>query len=1003
MKNFKKVLALVLVLATLMGFATVAGAAYKDAADISGDYTEAIKVLELIETMEGYPDGTFGPKKTITREEAAKLIAIFDNKDSDISTYYTSINPFADEKGRWGESYVGYGYRAGIIAGMNATTYAPTANVTGTQFLKMALVTLGYDQEAEGFVGSSWAVNVLALARKLDLIDGLADGWKAEADLTREEAAQILLNTLKADTVEYAQEAKQVGFKPSMVATEDGKKLDNPYYVWQGRIYLTVAGAVSTGKKLYKDFDLEKSTSYDAFNRPYVKWTLGKDSVEVMEAPKATFTKRFSACDLLAELGVKKTDTDTEIVIDAVYNNGVYSQTDALIDGNGTDYDLKEAFNARPRENAYNKDGYVGISDDNYFGIWSHEKSTCATPSAAKHGAQGTLTQVFYNGKDAEGNKHYYVTSIATWLAKVDSVTTKTTSRDEHVKKDGAVKIKEVYTHDLITNNVLKQNNLGAYNDENGIATTRETGADYLLKQTAYNANGKCVLTYDDPTGIAKNDYVLLTYSFKTKGQGYEGIQSLDVVEGKDGKLNGSKYGTVATPSETRVDGEYIKDSVHFSLGYEISKSKDFDTYTFFYDAYGNVIGMKEAADASGWGVADRMWIATGEKGAITFNGDIVGLDGETKTAEIDSVNHRDDDGEDYAYAVATWLQDKVNGLSYKDFAKYYDHLFKFSTNSKGEFVWNMGINGAFQAETGTASNKVHHFGELTGQNKLDSEIKLNGKAYMEFNAKTNVSYSATQIQKVALSSDTQILVHNMDGTYSEYTGYKSVPAMIAHYVEWVMDDDNEFAEVVYLTNDVYTTDSKFTAYVGSPADESVIFTENEKDYYALDVYVGLEKKTVYIDTYQKDTYFDEGTLDNAETFKQGIYEFQYLKVDGDEIVRVVKGPHTSAAADFTGNSQYLSNAATVASFNTKEFYLTGADDTVYTIADDCAVYAITRDGEIEDKNMDLAEIDSLLEKGVDVEGAYPAGSDYQAHQIFFKYDDNKVVSVLYFVLARND
>ena len=154
MKNFKKVLALVLVLATLLGLATMASATeYKDADKIAADYDEAVKVLDLIETMQGYPNGEFRPTANITREEAAKLIAIFDNKDSDISTYYTSINPFADEKGRWGESYVGYGYRAGIIAGMNATTFAPTANVTGTQFLKMALVTLGYDQEAEGFVG----------------------------------------------------------------------------------------------------------------------------------------------------------------------------------------------------------------------------------------------------------------------------------------------------------------------------------------------------------------------------------------------------------------------------------------------------------------------------------------------------------------------------------------------------------------------------------------------------------------------------------------------------------------------------------------------------------------------------------------------------------------------------------------------------------------------------------------------------------------------------------
>ena len=43
MKNFKKVLALVLVLASLLGLATMAGAAteYKDADKINADYTEA--------------------------------------------------------------------------------------------------------------------------------------------------------------------------------------------------------------------------------------------------------------------------------------------------------------------------------------------------------------------------------------------------------------------------------------------------------------------------------------------------------------------------------------------------------------------------------------------------------------------------------------------------------------------------------------------------------------------------------------------------------------------------------------------------------------------------------------------------------------------------------------------------------------------------------------------------------------------------------------------------
>ena len=956
MKNFKKVLALVLVLASLMGLATVAGATeYKDADKISADYTEAVKVLDLIETMQGYPSGEFKPTANITREEAAKLIAIFDNKDADISTYYTSINPFADEKGRWGESYVGYGYRAGIIAGMNATTFAPTANVTGTQFLKMALVTLGYDQEAEGFVGSSWAVNVLSLARKLDLINGLADGWKAEAALTREEAAQILLNTLKADTVEYAQEAKQVGFKP----TANVKNGTDWTYTWNGRIYLTVAGAVKTGDKLYKDFDLEVKTSYDDFMRPYTKWSKGKDSVEVMEAPKATFTTRFSMCDLLAELGVEKKDTDTTIVIDSVFCNGVDDNC-AFLNHNRAGYTFEkdaEQYKARPSGNKYSE-----ISTA-YFGIWAHDNSTCAAPSAAKHGAQGTLTQVFYNGKDAEGNKHYYVTSIDTWLAQVKKVTTKNTSRDEHIKFDGAVTLKTLWNIDTSAQ-LDNTENFAEYCKTN-------PGQCDALHQVHDNDN--LFLTYDDPEGLEKDDYVLMTYSFKANK-----VESLDVVEGKDGRLNGYKFQSVAeNPSETRIDGEYVKDAVHFHMGYDLSKSNKFGTYTFFYDAYGNVIGMKEAKDASGWGVADRMWIGLGEKGAITFNADVVGLDAKTTTAQIKKRTDFTIKGEDYAYDVATWLDreypnGRVNGLSYKDFEQFYDHLYKFSKDSEGNYTWNYAIN----------ATKVHNNGNL---NDTTASIKLTNKTpYM------TLSNGA----KVALTSDTEILVHNMDGTYSAYTGFKNVPSMIAHYVEYVLDDGGKYAEVVYLTNDVYTTDSKFIAYVGGPADNyGLELTEDGTVYYGLEVYVGAEKKTVYVEDTVKDAYFN----DKTHSFKAGFYQFQYLKVDGDEIVRVVKGPKTSTATTLDDNNRFLAEAQLMDFFKKDELGFVGSD-TVYPMTDDCEVYGIYKNDVITTVTLD--EIANLYNEAID---GTKGNTEPDAHKAFVKLNSDDEVTALYFVLADYD
>ena len=58
MKNFKKVLALVLAIATILSFATIASAAtadFKDAKDVT--HTEAVDVLSAIGVLNGYKDG----------------------------------------------------------------------------------------------------------------------------------------------------------------------------------------------------------------------------------------------------------------------------------------------------------------------------------------------------------------------------------------------------------------------------------------------------------------------------------------------------------------------------------------------------------------------------------------------------------------------------------------------------------------------------------------------------------------------------------------------------------------------------------------------------------------------------------------------------------------------------------------------------------------------------------------------------------------------------------
>lgn len=885
MKNFKKVLALVLVLATLLGLATMASATeYKDADKIAADYDEAVKVLDLIETMQGYPNGEFRPTANITREEAAKLIAIFDNKDADISTYYTSINPFADEKGRWGESYVGYGYRAGIIAGMNATTFAPTANVTGTQFLKMALVTLGYDQEAEGFVGSSWAVNVLALARKLDLIDGLADGWKPEADLTRQEAAQILLNTLNADTVEYAQEAKSANWKPT--ENKDG------VWTFGGKLYLTVAGAVKTGNKLYKDFKLAKDVSEDAFMRPYTKWVYDKDddkTVEVMDSPKATFTTKFNACELLVALGVKENDTKTKKVIAEYYINGALVSEDEI--------------------------------------TLQHTASKCKlkTDEYEKYGAQGTLTQVFKMKNDKDETV-YRICSIDTWLGKLAKVTKTTTSHDNHKKGEDLVQIVPF----TVSNNGLDtEHNYHEYCTES--ANDEDCGSFDFAGDTS---NNEGYIAYDKPAGLAKDDYVLFTYSFKQDDNEDMGVQSVDVVTAKEGRLNGFKYADVADdPSETRIGGEYVKDAAHFHLGYDESKDTDnFGTRGFFYDAYGNVIGMKDAADTSKYGVLDKVWVEY-NKGVASIHANIVGLDAKvTEDVVVATIKYGDDKAvevkpttpDEIANKYELAVKDILSAITdfseqnYKAYYFVYDLLGKFETNTKGEYTLS-------RADDDYAYDDDANVTFVKGKPVL----KIEGE------------------DSIKVTANTEFLVRTDDvgtGSYVSWKGYtgSDVKSVVAHGYDIVKSDDGEYAEVVYLYDIVGFNDGKFVAYVPANARMWQVETSDDGDiYFVLEAYVNGVKTELYI---------SDDDAKAVETNKGSFMEFRYREIGEVNTAKLNKD------ADFNLKQSY-----TVDTYKDGVLELTDAYDngeTIIALAKDCVIYSIRKDGDKvvkEDKGLEYA------------------------------------------------
>ena len=172
MKNLKKVLALVLVVATLMGLATVAGAAYSDAKDI--EYTEAVDVMTALGILNGNPDGSFAPTKSLTRAQAAKMVSYLLNGGKDVNDLYSGANTFSDCTTNWAKGYIAYVNQTGIVSGVGGGKFNPNGTLTGVALAKMMLTSLGYDAQIEKYQNdTSWMVNVLNDAQDAGLLEGL--------------------------------------------------------------------------------------------------------------------------------------------------------------------------------------------------------------------------------------------------------------------------------------------------------------------------------------------------------------------------------------------------------------------------------------------------------------------------------------------------------------------------------------------------------------------------------------------------------------------------------------------------------------------------------------------------------------------------------------------------------------------------------------------------------------------------------------------------------------
>ena len=281
MRNLKRALSLGLTAAMISGLMVMGSSAASYADVTSEDNQEAIEVLQAVEIMVGDENGDFNPDQNVTRNEMAVIMANL--MEYNVASY-KNTSPFTDVPA-WAEPYVAACWTNGITAGYSDTIYGGSDTVTTAQAALMLMKALGYFQYASDF-GSDWQLATTRQGNAIDLFVGVDSG--VTQAMTRNDVAQLVLNTLEAGTVQASTDGSwsigDVVINNNVTynyitsnqtyarAIDDDRTTNNDGDLVSGSI-------VELGEQLYMgDLKLDKNTT-DVFGRPSRTWSFGGNEI----------------------------------------------------------------------------------------------------------------------------------------------------------------------------------------------------------------------------------------------------------------------------------------------------------------------------------------------------------------------------------------------------------------------------------------------------------------------------------------------------------------------------------------------------------------------------------------------------------------------------------------------------------------------------------------------------------------------------------------------------
>ena len=292
----KRLIALCLALLLLLSALPLAGAAFKDEASIDDGFKKAVAKMSDAKILSGFEDGTFGPSKTLTRAQAAKILCVMLEGAEKADALTKTETGFSDVPAtHWAAKYVAYCVDKGIVAGVGDGKFDPDGKLSSGAFAKMLLV--AYGKDGSKFTGAEWLKNVQEATTPTFYTYQLDKGLSNDP-MQRQEAAQLAFNAMfQAESDADRAKSDPREYKPTVPETMKLFIIGNSYsndatiaYLYEELKDLGVKDLV-IGILYYSGCHYNQHVDFALQDKPVYKYYYYKNSSKMVTKTKTTFDK----------------------------------------------------------------------------------------------------------------------------------------------------------------------------------------------------------------------------------------------------------------------------------------------------------------------------------------------------------------------------------------------------------------------------------------------------------------------------------------------------------------------------------------------------------------------------------------------------------------------------------------------------------------------------------------------------------------------------------------